>query len=245
VSENTSLEDDATVAVSTSDPVPEPVFVDDTGKRRRRIRIAFYALGGVSLTYAGLVAVSLLGGPLNPESLIPFPQTFNRPAADTSAPITAEAARLANRTPRPGISRPAEGTSGYPTPANPAKPIVAPPASPGTVPTATPTETPTPEATPTPTPPPGPTPPTTTPGPSTTTSTSAPDPGGQGGGQGGQGGPPEDTSTGTADPAPIQTTTVAAPNPVDVPSNATSQSSGTTSDLAPSESAVTGSAAQL
>ena len=51
MSENTSLEDGATVALSTSDPVPEPVFVDDTGKRRRRIRIAFYALGGVSLTY--------------------------------------------------------------------------------------------------------------------------------------------------------------------------------------------------
>ena len=83
VSENTSLEDGATVALSTSDPVPEPVFVDDTGKRRRRIRIAFYALAGVSLTYAALVAVNLLGGPLNPESLIPFPQTFNRPAATT------------------------------------------------------------------------------------------------------------------------------------------------------------------
>jgi hypothetical protein len=212
VRENNSLEDGATVALGPIEAVPEPVFVDDTGKRRRRIRLAFYAVGAVSLTYAGLVAVSLLGGPLKPESLIPFPQTFNRPADTAPSPMTGEAARLVKKA---GHAGPTPHPSGKPGTANPANAIVVPPTvpvangtpGPGTTPTPTPEATATP--TPTPTPSPNPPPPTNT-APSDTNTN--PGPGGQGGGgAAGQGAQPEDTNTGTV--VPIATTPVAAPNP--------------------------------
>ncbi len=226
--ENTSLEDGATVALEPFEAAPEPVFVDDTGKRRRRIRLAFYAVGGVSLTYAGLVAVSLLGGPLKPESLIPFPQTFNRPAVNAPSPMTGEAARLAKKTAHPGTT-PRSGPSGKPGSANPANAIVIPPIQPGANGGTTGTAaTPTPEATPTPTPTPTPSPnpptPPVTPPPSDTGTNPAP--GGQGGGVAtGPGGAPEDTNSGTI--VPIATTPVAAPNPA--PTNTTTTDPAPTS----------------
>ena len=67
-----------------------PVFVDSTGRRGRRIRFAFYGIGGLSLTYAGMVAMSLAGGPLNPETLLPFPDLLiNRPAAESTPGLRA------------------------------------------------------------------------------------------------------------------------------------------------------------
>jgi hypothetical protein len=215
VRENTSLEDGATVALEPFEAAPEPVFVDDTGKRRRRIRLAFYAVGAVSLTYAGLVAVSLLGGPLKPESLLPFPETFNRPAANAPSPMTGEAARLAKKA-HPGTTR-LPGPSGKPGTPNPANAIAIPPTQPGanggtTGATATPTPEATPTPTPTPTPSPNPPTPPVSPAPSGTGTNPAT--GGQGGGGGvatGQGGQPQDTNTGTV--VPIETTPVAAPNP--------------------------------
>jgi len=231
VRENTSLEDGATVALDAIEAIPDPVFVDDTGKRRRRIRLAFYAVGAVSLTYAGLVAVSLLGGPLKPEQLIPFPQTFNRPANSTPAPMTGEAAHSLKKTAHPGVTpRP----SGKPGTANPANAIVAPPTLPVANGTPGPGATPTPEATPTPTPTPtpSPNPPTPTPSPAPSDTNTNPAPGGQGGGGvTGQGSQPEDTSTGTV--VPIETTPVAATNPA--PTGTTTET--TTATATSSESA--------
>jgi hypothetical protein len=239
VRENTSLEDGATVALDSIDAIPEPVFVDDTGKRRRRIRLAFYAVGAVSLTYAGLVAVSLLGGPLKPESLLPFPQTFNRPAAGAPSPMTGEAARLAKKSGRGGAT---PHPSGKPGTANPANAIVVPPTQPAANGTPGPGATPTPEATPSPTPTPtliptpSPTPPPPT-DPAPTGPNTAPA-GGQGGGgpQTGQGGQPQDTNTGTV--VPIETTPVAAPNPAPTETTAGtgSQPSGGSSTPAGPES---------
>jgi len=229
VRENTSLEDGATVALDAIEAMPEPVFVDDTGKRRRRIRLAFYAVGAVSLTYAGLVAVSLLGGPLKPESLLPFPQTFNRPANATPSPMTGEAAHLLKKAGRAGAT---PHPSGKPGTANPANAIVAPPTLPvaGGTPGPGATTTPTPEATPTPTPTPtpSPNPPTPTPAPTDTNTNPAPaGPGGQGGGGAtGQGAQPEDTNTGTV--VPIATNPVSAPNPA--PTGTTETATATSSE---------------
>jgi hypothetical protein len=72
-----------TIAFRVADP-PIPVFVDTTGRRRRRTRFAFYAIGGLSAAYAGLVGVSLAGGPIAPEELIPF-SVVNAPEPDAPA----------------------------------------------------------------------------------------------------------------------------------------------------------------
>ncbi|MDT5030261.1 MAG: hypothetical protein QOC94_432, partial [Actinoplanes sp.] len=49
-----------------------PVFVDSTGRRRRRLRRASYVFGGLCLAYAILVSVSLAGGPVSPGSVLPL-----------------------------------------------------------------------------------------------------------------------------------------------------------------------------
>jgi hypothetical protein len=124
-----------TVKIESSVEVPEPVFVDDSGKRGKRIRMAFYALGGLGLTYAALVAVSLAGGPLNPESLIPFPEKFVKPATTPAVRPVGNAAQGRAKNPRlTGTPRP--GDRNTPQPANPANPGIA--VAPGG-PTPTPT----------------------------------------------------------------------------------------------------------
>ena len=56
-----------------------PVFVDSSGRRRRRVRRAGYVFGAVSLVYAGLVGASFSGGPVSPHALLPFPDLPERP----------------------------------------------------------------------------------------------------------------------------------------------------------------------
>jgi hypothetical protein len=50
----------------------QPVFVDTTGRRRRRIRGLVFVAGAAAVMYAALVGVSLAGGPIGPENLLPF-----------------------------------------------------------------------------------------------------------------------------------------------------------------------------
>jgi hypothetical protein len=49
------------------------VFVDRTGHRRRRLRLAGYAGGVVGLVYVGMIGVSLAGGPVEPGTLLALP----------------------------------------------------------------------------------------------------------------------------------------------------------------------------
>lgn len=52
-------------------PVVGSVFSDPSGRRRKRIRRIGYAAAGGCVTYMGLVAVSLTGGPISPEAVLP------------------------------------------------------------------------------------------------------------------------------------------------------------------------------
>jgi len=52
---------------------PAPVFVDSTGRRRRLLRRLSYAFGGLCVLYGGLVSVSLAGGPVSSNAVLPLP----------------------------------------------------------------------------------------------------------------------------------------------------------------------------
>jgi uncharacterized membrane protein YgcG len=54
-------------------PAPSPVFVDSTGRRRRVLRRFAYAFGGLCMLYGGLVSVSLAGGPVSSNAVLPLP----------------------------------------------------------------------------------------------------------------------------------------------------------------------------
>jgi hypothetical protein len=83
-----------------------PVFVDITGRRRRWIRRG--AIGGVTLVtaYGIVVALSFLGGPVPPNSLLPIPGIPgpSTPAKDTSAPAVALGGASATGTGSAGTS---------------------------------------------------------------------------------------------------------------------------------------------
>src|SRR5438309_1605790 len=62
---------------------PTPVFVDDTGRRHRLVRLIGWIVGGLTLAYLGLLGVSLIGSPgLVPLSL----PAIGRVLPDSSAP---------------------------------------------------------------------------------------------------------------------------------------------------------------
>lgn len=52
-------------------PAVGSVFADPSGRRRRRIRRVGYVAAGGCVTYIGLVAASLTGGPFDPDALLP------------------------------------------------------------------------------------------------------------------------------------------------------------------------------
>ncbi|WP_430780755.1 hypothetical protein [Actinoplanes sp. G11-F43] len=54
-------------------PEPAPVFVDSTGRRSRLLRRIALAFGVVLIGYAGLVSVSLAGGPISSSAVLPLP----------------------------------------------------------------------------------------------------------------------------------------------------------------------------
>jgi hypothetical protein len=55
------------------------IFVDATGRRRRRMRRIAYAVGATCLIYTGLVGTSVVGEPAGPVALEPFPVRTDRP----------------------------------------------------------------------------------------------------------------------------------------------------------------------
>ncbi|WP_173078338.1 hypothetical protein [Phytohabitans rumicis] len=59
-----------------------PVFVDATGRRRRQVRRIAYAVGAACLTYTGLVGASVIGDPVRPTALAPFPMLSKSPVPD-------------------------------------------------------------------------------------------------------------------------------------------------------------------
>jgi hypothetical protein len=52
-------------------PVVGSIFSDPSGRRRKRIRRIGYVAAGGCVTYMGLVAISLTGGPISPEAVLP------------------------------------------------------------------------------------------------------------------------------------------------------------------------------
>ncbi|HZN74558.1 MAG TPA: hypothetical protein VFC00_23055 [Micromonosporaceae bacterium] len=70
--------DDPTRPMDLSQEAVPAVFVDSTGRRRRRIRGIAYGVGGASLAYTVLLGVSLAGGPVSPYALLPFPELVDR-----------------------------------------------------------------------------------------------------------------------------------------------------------------------
>ncbi|WP_329108727.1 hypothetical protein OG792_08785 [Micromonospora sp. NBC_01699] len=68
-------------------PEPPPVFVDATGRRRRFVRYLAYGIGLLGLTYTALVGISLAGGPVNPNSVLPFADLVGRPQAPLPSPV--------------------------------------------------------------------------------------------------------------------------------------------------------------
>src|SRR3954447_26161471 len=62
---------------------PIPVFVDDTGRRHRLVRLGGWVVGGVTVAYLSLLGISLVGSPgLLPLSL----PAIGRILPDGSAP---------------------------------------------------------------------------------------------------------------------------------------------------------------
>jgi len=68
-SANHDILDTEVIVVSS----PAPVFVDSTGRRRRLLRWLSYAFGGLCMIYGGLVSVSLAGGPVSSNVVLPLP----------------------------------------------------------------------------------------------------------------------------------------------------------------------------
>jgi hypothetical protein len=52
---------------------PSPVFVDSTGRRRRRLQRVAYAFGAVCALYGGVISVSLAGGPISSTAIRSLP----------------------------------------------------------------------------------------------------------------------------------------------------------------------------
>jgi hypothetical protein len=58
----------------------KPVFVDMSGRRGKLVRWVAYGVGAICLTYTALVGISLAGGPVSPDGLVPFPEFVERQA---------------------------------------------------------------------------------------------------------------------------------------------------------------------
>jgi hypothetical protein len=81
------------------DPAP-PIFVDETGRRRRLVRWAAYGIGAICLGYTALVGVSIAGGPALPHALMPFPDRVQQPDRDGTP--AEHSLHTAFRPPNPG-----------------------------------------------------------------------------------------------------------------------------------------------
>lgn len=89
----------------SDDAVPTPVFVDDTGRRHRAVRVLGWFLGVVMVAYLALLGVSLVGSPgLVPLSLPALGRILPGPAA---AAIEPAAAGHTSHDPAAGLPTPA------------------------------------------------------------------------------------------------------------------------------------------
>jgi hypothetical protein len=81
------------------------VFVDRTGQRGRRLRLAGYASGVAGLVYVSMVGISLAGGPVEPGTLLSLP----------SAPLEAVEKAIERIMPGPGAHHPRPAVGGATT----------------------------------------------------------------------------------------------------------------------------------
>lgn len=64
------------------EPAPTPVFVDDSGRRHRAVRVLGWCLGAIMVGYLALLGISLVGSPgLIPLSLPSLGRVLPGPAA--------------------------------------------------------------------------------------------------------------------------------------------------------------------
>jgi hypothetical protein len=204
---------------------PAPVFVDSTGRRRRLLRRFAYGFGAFCMVYGGLISLSLAGGPVSPNAVLPFPDLISgaengateaRPSPTPEPAVSAPKAVLVNEaTPRrgnestwrdgpPATNRSASRPSSSATPTRTVSPRpTTTRAAPGPT-EATTTASPTPTTAPPRTTPPA----TTAPEPTPTTTTPPDNTGGTGGGTGSLDEGPDDA------PVADVTTSPARPEPV-------------------------------
>jgi len=76
------MSDDVRELLDAPLEAPRPVFVDATGRRRRRLRRAGYAAGALCAAYALMLVVSLTGGAVSPETLLPLPGVPGKPKTE-------------------------------------------------------------------------------------------------------------------------------------------------------------------
>jgi hypothetical protein len=215
--------------------LPSPVFVDSTGRRSRLLRRFAYGFVVVCMVYGGLVSVSLAGGPVSTNAILPLipdsagsgadnlakPSPIPEPSTKSPA-ATPKATVVDAQPPRLGPTHTLERAvvPKSPTP-TPKKTTKAPKTTP---PTTKPTSRPVESATTTP---PTSTPPTTPPTSAPTSKAAAPKPPaatatGTGGVGGGEEMEPDDVaepseSAATPEPTPDPTVT-GAESPEDEPS---------------------------
>ncbi|MFG1610703.1 hypothetical protein [Actinoplanes sp. NPDC049265] len=184
-------------------PSAAPVFVDESGRRRKLLRRVAYGFGALCMAYGGLVSVSLAGGPVSSSAVLPLPdlgRDDDRPADAApippvpalTTPPASQPPRLITEslrrpyTPANGGPRRAEASRASRRPSESGKAPVRVTPTPAT--TKRPTESGTVSPAPTKTTPISPGPATTTPVPDPTTTPPPPVPpkppatGGQGGG---------------------------------------------------------------
>lgn len=104
------------------EPAASPVFVDVSGRRRRvahRFALAaFVAAAGYSI----IVIWSLLGGPVSPDSLMPFSAPHPAASASRSAPSASRPAASAAGLPAASLTSGAGATAAAPSSPGPAAP---------------------------------------------------------------------------------------------------------------------------
>ena len=88
---------DARDVIDSKSVPSSPVFVDVTGRRRKRLRRLGYAAAALCAGYSIMIAISLVGGPVSPQTLLPEVVTGD---GDTKAVPSAE-----HRTPGTGVGR--------------------------------------------------------------------------------------------------------------------------------------------
>ncbi|MGW0502689.1 hypothetical protein [Micromonospora sp. NPDC003241] len=153
-------------------PEPSPVFVDPSGRRRRWFRRTAYALGLAGVAYTMMVGISFAGGPVRPDSIIPFvepaetweaPPVSPTPSPSRSTSPAPSPTQVTPQRPVPPSGTPGTGaTSASPTP-SPSRTTASPTSPrPSGTPTASPSRSTPPSSTP---PPPSSPTPTTTPSP--------------------------------------------------------------------------------